>query len=170
MWLIALILGFVTLQRLAELAISRRNTARLFARGGIETGAAHYPLIVAFHALWLGGLWLLAWERAVDWPWLTAFLVLQAARGWVIASLGERWTTRIVTVPGERLVEAGPYRYLRHPNYVVVAAEVFTLPMAFGLLWYALLASLLNAGLLWVRIRSENQALGSLQSPGRGPS
>ena len=90
------ILALVTLQRLVELYIARRNTRRLIDNGGIEVSSGHYPLIVLFHAIWLGGLWYLVWSETVSWPWAIAYLVLQAARGWIIAALGSRWTTRII--------------------------------------------------------------------------
>jgi methyltransferase len=154
------ILAFVTLQRLAELALARRNTARLLARGGVEHGARHYPLIVLLHAAWLAGLWLLAPGREVVAAWLVVFAVLQGLRLWVLAALGPRWTTRIVVVPGEPLVRRGPYRFLAHPNYCVVAGEMLVLPLTFGLVWYGIVFSLLNGALLAVRIAAENRALG----------
>jgi methyltransferase len=159
MTLALVILALVTSQRLGELALARRNTRRLLARGAVETGAAHYPLIVALHAAWLAGLWLLAWDRPANLPWLAVYLALQALRAWTLASLGERWTTRIVTLPGEPLVRRGPYRLLPHPNYLVVAGEIAVLPLVFGLPAYALLFSLLNAAMMWVRIRAEGAAL-----------
>ena len=154
-----LVLAFVTLQRLGELVLARRNTARLLAKGAFEVGAAHYPLIVILHAAWLLGLWVLAWNRPIVWPWLVAFAGLQLARVWVLASLGERWTTRIIVLPGAPLVRRGPYRFVSHPNYVVVAAEIVVLPLAFGLPAYAAAFTLLNAAILTIRIRSEQQAL-----------
>lgn len=157
-----LLLAFVTAQRLGELVLARRNTARLMALGGVEHAAGHYPLIVALHAAWLGGLWLLAWDRPVQPGWLAAYAVLQALRAWVLLSLGARWTTRIITVPGERLVRRGPYRFVSHPNYLVVAGEIAVLPLVFGLWPYAVVFSLLNAGVLAVRIRAEGAALRSL--------
>ena len=159
MTLAVLVLGFVTLQRLAELILARRNTARLRAKGAHEVGAAHYPLIVALHGAWLAGLWYLALERTPSLPWLGVFLVLQAARVWVIATLGERWTTRIIVLPGAPLIANGPYRFLSHPNYCVVAAEILVLPLAFGLVWYGIVFSLLNGFILWLRIRAESAAL-----------
>ncbi len=108
MWTNFTILALVTLQRLVELYIARRNTKRLLANGGIEVSSGHYPLIVLFHAVWLGGLWYLVWGEVVSWPLALAYLVLQAARGWIIAALGSRWTTRIIVVPGETLSVAGP--------------------------------------------------------------
>jgi methyltransferase len=159
MILSAAILGLVTAQRLGELALARRNTRRLLARGAIETGAEHYPLIVGLHAAWLGGLWLLAWDRPASLGWLTLYALLQAPRAWVMISLGERWTTRILTVPGEPRVRRGPYRIVAHPNYLVVIGELAVLPLVFGLPVYALVFSVLNASVLWVRIRAENAAL-----------
>ncbi|RAK61240.1 hypothetical protein DJ021_16235 [Phenylobacterium hankyongense] len=154
-----LILALVTLQRLGELALARRNTRRLLARGAVETGAEHYPIIVGLHAAWLAGLWALAWNRPASLPWLAVYIVLQGLRIWVLASLRDRWTTRIITLPGEPPVRRGPYRFLPHPNYLVVAGEIAVLPMVFALPAYALVFSLLNGSILWVRIRAENDAL-----------
>lgn len=153
--------GLVALQRLAELAIARRNTNRLLAAGAVEYGAGHYPAIVALHALWL--LSVLAFVPAdapVCWPLLGALALLQAARAWVVASLGRFWTTRIIVLPGMPPVRRGPYRWLRHPNYVIVAAEIALLPLAFGAWEVALAFSVANAALLWHRIRIEEAARG----------
>jgi methyltransferase len=160
-----LVLALVTLQRLAELALARRNTARLKAQGAVEVGAGHYPLIVALHAAWLAGLWLLAWNVSPSLVWLAIFAVLQMLRIWVLASLGPRWTTRILVMPGAPLVRRGPYRFMRHPNYAVVAAEIAVLPVAYGLYWYALAFSLINAAVLAVRIKAESEALARLAGP-----
>ena len=154
-----LLLGFLTLQRLAELAIARANTARLLARGGVEYGRGHYPLMVAFHALWLAGLWVLGWNQPVWQPGLAAFAALQAGRMWVLGTLGRRWTTRIVVVPGERLVAGGPFRWIRHPNYCVVAGEILVVPLTLGLTGYAVVASILHGVVLWIRIKAEDEAL-----------
>ena len=151
-----LLLALVTLGRLAELWLARRNTAALLARGAVEVAPGHYPLIVAMHALWLGALWVFGSEQAVHPVWLAVFLVLQAGRVWVLATLGRRWTTRIIAVPGEGLVSNGPFRYVRHPNYVVVIAEIAVLPLCLGLPWVALVFTLVNAILLTVRIKAEN--------------
>jgi methyltransferase len=169
MTLSVLVLAFVTLQRLGELALARRNTRRLLEQGGVESGAEHYPIIVGLHAAWLMGLWVLAWNRPINLLWLAVFVLLQALRVWVIASLGGRWTTRIITLPDAPLVRRGPYRFLPHPNYLVVAAEIAVLPLAFGLTVYAGVFSLLNASLLWVRIRAENAALAQA-SAGKEPT
>lgn len=154
-----LVLGFVTLQRLSELVVARRNTSRLLAAGGHEVGAGHYPVMVALHAAWLAGLWLLAPGRPVDTIALVAYFLVQPLRLWILMTLGRRWTTRIIVLPGAPLVESGPYRFLSHPNYVVVVAEIALLPLAFHLYWYALAFSLANAALLTVRVRTENAAL-----------
>jgi methyltransferase len=157
------VLAFVTLQRLGELIIARRNTARLLGRGAVEVAPGHYPLLVGLHTAWLGGLWYLVVARSLAAPdpiLIAVFFVLQGLRVWVLATLGSRWTTRIVVLPGERLVERGPYRYLAHPNYCVVAGEILVLPLAFGLLWYGVVFSVLNLALMWVRIGAENKALG----------
>jgi len=152
-------LAFTTFQRLGELWLAARNTRLLKARGAYEAGAGHYPAMVLLHAAWLIGLWALAWDRPVQWPWLAVFAACQVLRVWVIATLGDRWTTRIIVLPGAPLVARGPYRLIPHPNYAVVVAEIAVLPLAFGLWWYALLFSALNAAMLWVRIRAENAAL-----------
>jgi methyltransferase len=153
------VLAFVTLQRLVELRLSARNAARLRARGAVEFGQSHYPLMIGLHAAWLAGLWFFASDRPANWGLVGAYAALQIARYWVIASLSGRWTIRVLVVPGAPLVQAGPYRYLRHPNYVVVAAEVLLLPLAFGLVGYALFFTAANAALLLWRIRVEDTAL-----------
>jgi methyltransferase len=153
------VLALVTLQRLGELALARRNTARLLARGAVETGAAHYPLIVALHAAWLAGLWLLGWNRPADLGWLAVYGALQVLRVWTLMSLGGRWTTRIISLPGEPLVRRGPYRFFPHPNYAVVVGEIAVLPLVFHLRLYAAVFSTLNALLLAVRIGAEAAAL-----------
>ena len=159
------VLGFVTFQRLAELWLSARNEKRLRARGAHETGAGHYPFMVALHALWLAGLWVSAWPRPANWWLVAAYAALQIARLWVIATLGERWTTRIIVLPGAPRVAAGPYRFLKHPNYLVVAIEIALLPLAFGLFLYAAIFSLANAALLIWRIRAEDRALANQERP-----
>ena len=164
MTLAALILGLVTLQRLGELILARRNTDRLRAQGAHEVAAGHYPLIVGLHAAWLAGLWyFVVWrgpDMAVSLIWLGVFVVLQVLRVWVIATLGPRWTTRIMVLPGAPLVASGPYRFVSHPNYCVVAAEILVLPLVFGLVGYGIVFSILNAAVLWIRIRAEAAALG----------
>jgi methyltransferase len=144
---------------LGELVLAKRHTAKLLASGGYEIGAAHYPIIVAFHTAWILGLWWLAPAQPVNWYLICLFVVLQALRVWVIATLGSRWTTRIIRVPGETLVARGPFRYLNHPNYAVVIAEIFVLPLAFGLVWFSMISGLINMVILAWRIHVENTAL-----------
>jgi len=160
MWLWSIVIA-VTLQRLGELMLARRNTKRLLAQGGREHGAGHYPLIVLLHTAWLAALVLfIPPDTPPDLVWLTVLVLLQVARIWVIASLGGRWTTRIIVMPQAPLVARGPYRWMRHPNYAVVAAEIIALPMVFGAFWIAIVFTLLNAAVLAWRIRAENRALG----------
>lgn len=160
MWPSIALLAFVTLQRLAELPIARANTRRLLAAGGHEVGAGHYPYIIALHAVWLGALWWLAPGRPIHLPFLVLFALIEAGRIWVLRTLGPRWTTRIIVVPGEQLVASGPYRFVSHPNYLVVIGEIAVLPLVFGLWEMAIIFSLLNAAILTIRIRAENHALG----------
>src|SRR5262249_42666248 len=154
------IVALVALQRLAELIYAERNTRRLKAQGAVETGRAHYPLIVALHASWLASVALfIPPEAQINWIWLAIFVALHAARVWVIATLGPYWTTRIISLPNAPLVRKGPYRFVRHPNYLVVAGEIVALPAAFGEWQIALIFSALNAAILAWRIREEEKAL-----------
>lgn len=158
-----IILGLVTAQRGGELVLSRYNTSRLTARGAIEIAASHYPLMVAVHAAWLAALWAFGHDQAVDAIALAFYLALQGLRIWVMATLGERWTTRIIVLPGAPLVAHGPYRYLHHPNYAVVAGEIAVLPLTLHLAWIAMLFTALNTIVLVIRIREEDRALQSLR-------
>jgi methyltransferase len=155
----AVVLALVTLQRLGELWLSARNEKRLRERGAYEVGRTHYPVMLALHTAWIAGLWILAWSRPVNWWLMALYAVLQAGRYWVIVSLQDRWTTRVLILPGAPLVRRGPYRFLRHPNYIVVAIEIALLPLAFGLVEYALVFSAANAALLVWRIHVEDRAL-----------
>jgi len=155
-----LILALVTLQRVGELWLANRNTRRLLSQGAREHAPGHYPLIVAVHALWLATLWWFGLDRPLDIFWLAMFVIVEIARIWVLASLGPRWTTRIIVLPEAPLVRRGPYRFVNHPNYLVVIAEIVVLPLVFGLWSVALLFSALNAAALAIRIRAENAALG----------
>ncbi len=154
-WLVA----FLIAQRLAELGLAQWNTIRLRAAGGVEFGASHYPLMVALHAFWLMGLWMLGHGHSVDPLWLAIFVMLQAGRVWVIASLGRRWTTRVIVMPGAAPIARGPYRWFKHPNYLIVAGEIAVVPLSLGMPLFALVFSLVNAALLAYRIGVENQAL-----------
>jgi len=155
----AALLGFITLQRIAELWWARQNERRLFARGGVEYGRSHFVLIVILHAAWLIGMWALAYDHPVEPTFSAIVVLLQIARFWVLATLGRRWTIRVIVVPGEKLVARGPYRWLRHPNYAVVSGEMAAVPLALGLPIYALVFSILNAAVLAVRIPVETAAL-----------
>ena len=155
-------IAFVALQRLGELWLARRNTDRLLARGGWEVGAAHYPAIVVMHAAWL--LAIAGWghDQPVSLPWLALYAVLQVLRVWILGSLGERWTTRIILV-NEPLVARGPYKYVSHPNYMLVVAELIVTPMVLGLIWVAVVFTVLNAAVLTVRISAEHRALQTIR-------
>jgi methyltransferase len=153
------VLALVTMQRLGELMLARRNTSGLLRRGGIEIASRHYPAMIACHTLWLVSLWIFGWSRSVRPIWLIVFAMLQFGRLWILATLGARWTTRIIIVPGETLVARGPYRLMKHPNYAIVVGEIAVLPLVFGLPLVALVFTLFNAAVLFVRIRAENRAL-----------
>lgn len=155
-----LILALVTLERLIELPISRRNSRELLAQGGSEHASGHYKLIVLVHISWLASLWWLSLSRPIHVFWLIIFILIEFGRIWVLVSLGRRWTTRIITIPGEQLVRRGPYKWVNHPNYCIVCAEIAVLPLVFGLWQVALLFTILNAAILVVRIREEDRALG----------
>lgn len=159
--------ALVALQRLLELALSRRNERRLRARGAVERGGGHYPFIVALHVLWLLSTLAEGIIRGPDLPpwWpvpLALFLLAQPLRYWAILSLGVHWNTRILVVPCAKPVRRGPYRYMRHPNYLVVAVEILSLPLIFGAWITAVVFSILNAVALFVRIPEENRALAEL--------
>jgi methyltransferase len=158
-----LFIAFVILQRLAELWLARHNTRRLLARGGREVGAAHYPLIVGLHAAWIVALLVFGWGSSVALPWLAVYAVLQIFRAWILASLGPRWTTRIVIID-EPLVRRGPYRYFPHPNYLLVVAELIVVPLVLGLPIVALVFSALNGLVLAIRISAEDKALARFRS------
>jgi methyltransferase len=165
--LLALAVALVAIQRLLELRLSRRHEHILRARGAVERGRGHYPLMVVLHALWLVSTLVEGILRGPGLPgyWpipLALFLLVQPLRYWAILSLGDNWNTRILVVPGAKLVTRGPYRYFPHPNYVVVVVEVATFPLIFGAWVTALVFSILNAALLFVRIREENRALAEL--------
>jgi methyltransferase len=154
-----IILAIVTAQRGAELLLSWHNTKRLKARGAVEAAPGHYPLVVVLHASWLIALWALGRNQQIIWPLLAAYVALEGLRAWVMATLRERWTTRIIVLANAPLVTAGPYRYLRHPNYAVVVGEIALLPLALHLPRTAVAFTVLNGLMLLIRIRAENYAL-----------
>ena len=154
------IVALVAAQRLAELFYARRNTRRLLANGAAEMGRKHYPLFMLLHAAWLLAiLFALRPNDPLHWIPLLGYVVCECLRGWTMLSLGPYWTTRIITLPGAPLVRRGPYRFLRHPNYLVVIGEIALLPLVLGEVWIAIVFSLLNGALLSWRMHVENQAL-----------
>jgi methyltransferase len=157
-----ILLVLVTLQRIGEAIYGERNRRRMLAEGGVESGEEHWPYLFALHAAWLIGLWVIAPGRPLIPIFVVLYILVAVFRVWVMASLGPRWTTRIVVQPGLPRIKAGPYRFINHPNYVVVVAELAILPLAFGLPWYALFFTAWNALMLSIRIRAENRALAAL--------
>ena len=159
-WIAYGIIALVVLQRAGELVLANRNTQKLKAQGAVEIGAGHYRFIVLLHMAWLMAvLWMIPFPVVIYWSWILVFLLLQALRVWVIASLGPYWTTRIISLPGMPLVKRGPYRFIRHPNYLVVAGEILVLPLAFGETLVAIVFSIANAAVLYWRIRQEETGL-----------
>ena len=159
-----LFIAFVVLQRLGELVLARRNTAALLARGAREIGASHYPLMVGLHTAFLVAIAWYGWQAPVALPWLAAYAVLQGLRVWILASLGPRWTTRIIILD-EPLVVRGPYKFMAHPNYLLVVAELIVIPMVLGLVWVALIFTILNAAMLALRISVEQRGLNEASIP-----
>lgn len=159
-------MGLLGVERLVELVLSKRNAAWAFARGGVETGQRHYRVMVVFHSLFLAACvaevflmhrpFLGGWSGAA----LGGAVVAQGLRYWAISTLGPRWNSRIIVVPDLPPVVAGPYRFLRHPNYVAVVLELACVPLIHGAWWTAVFFSVGNLVLLSVRIRAEEAALG----------
>ena len=162
----------VGLQRLAEMALSRRNAAWALARGGVETGRGHLPVMIAVHTALLVGCLAEVWLAhrpfvpALGWPMLALVVASQGVRAWCVAALGRRWNTRVIVVPGMAPVTSGPYRFLAHPNYAVVVVEGVALPLVHTAWTTAVLFTLANAALLTVRIRTERRALAGTVSVG----
>jgi methyltransferase len=167
-WAFTIVILLVALERLAELVVSNRNAAWSLERGGRETGQGHYPFMVVLHSALLVGALVEAWVRRPDvpaalaWTMLALLLASQALRWWCITTLGRRWNTRVIVVPGMEPVRRGPYRLLSHPNYVAVVVEGLALPLLHAAWVTALVFTLANAALLTVRIRTENAALATL--------
>jgi methyltransferase len=164
------LVALVGVERLAELVVSKRNAAWSLERGGQESGQAHYPVMVALHTGLLVGMLVEAWLRRPDVPAALAGTMLalvvasQALRWWCITTLGPRWNTRVIIVPGLPLVATGPYRFLRHPNYVAVVVEGLALPLVHAAWVTALVFTVANAAVLTVRLRAENDALSRVMS------
>jgi methyltransferase len=156
--------GAIAAQRVGELVLSRRNAARVLARGAVESGARHFPLLVLVHTLFIVGIVIevIVFDARPGrwWPaWLVLWVAAQALRYWAVHALGDRWNVRILVVPGEPPVSRGPYRFLRHPNYVAVVVELVAAPMVLGAWHTAVAASLVNLVVLRTRIRAEERAL-----------
>jgi methyltransferase len=167
---LSIFVALIAIQRLLELRLSRRHELALRAKGAYERGAGHYPLVVVLHAAWFLATLVEGWLRGAElsplWPlWVALFLGGQALRYWAIVSLGERWTTRVVILSGAPLITSGPYKVLPHPNYLAVVLEIFAAPLMFGAWITAGVFTLLNAGVLLVRIRAEERALGEVSWP-----
>ena len=156
------LLTAVSAERLGELWWAQSNTTLLLSQGAREVSPGHYPAIVILHVLWLASLWAFGWTNPVSSPWLAAFLVLQILRAWTLTTLGRRWTTRIIVLPGAPLIKNGPYRFLSHPNYCVVIGEIAVLPLCLGLFWLSLAFSIANILVLTIRVRAENAALNGI--------
>lgn len=165
------LLGVIGCERVAELAVSQRHAAALRRRGGVESGQGHFPVMVALHAALLAGCVAepLALHRsfvpALGWPMIAVVVAANTLRWWCVATLGERWSARVIVIPGAPLVRTGPYRWFAHPNYVAVVIEGAALPLA-GSAWITACAfTVLNAALLTVRIRCETRALAARARP-----
>ena len=157
---VLIVVALVTLQRLGELAYAARNTRHLKQRGALEHGSGHYPLLIALHAAWLAAIVVFVPpETAIKWLPLGLFILLQVVRLWIIATLGPYWTTRIISLPDAPLVRRGPYRLIRHPNYLVIIGEIALLPLVFGAWQIAAIFSILNLAVLGWRRRVEDEAL-----------
>lgn len=153
---------FLALLRLGELLLARRNERWLLSHGAVEYGREHYPYIVSLHVLFFLSLiveYLFDPAESFSVPLLVLYLLVLAFKAWAVFSLGKYWNTKIYRVPGSRLVRKGPYRFMKHPNYVAVAAEIALIPLIFHLYVTAVVFTLLNAAMLTVRIREENRAL-----------
>jgi len=165
--LYVVLVGVVGLERVAELVVSLRNAAWSFSRGGVESGKGHYPFMVALHTGLLAGCLIEAivadrpFVPWLGWPMLVVVLLAQGLRWWCIGVLGRQWNTRVIVVPGLPLVASGPYRWIRHPNYVAVVLEGLALPLVHDAWITAIVFTVLNIPLLMVRIRVEEAALSS---------
>lgn len=165
MWSNIFLLGLASLQRLVEFTVAQRNTRRLVDRGGFAVGPPVHLAMAALQILWLGGLWYLAWSLTFDWNWISVYIALEAARGWIVAAMGSRWTSRIVVVPGEKFEDARPFNSFREPNHIIILAELFILPAAYGLWLYGTVFAAAYAALVYWRWTSENKALTELREP-----
>ncbi|MBO0588479.1 isoprenylcysteine carboxyl methyltransferase family protein [Sporosarcina sp. E16_8] len=160
----SIVISIVILQRLIELVVAKRNEKWMRSQGAFEAGAAHYPLMVAMHTAFFISLLaeVILLDRSLSSVWilfLVIFLVAQIARIWCLTSLGKFWNTKIIILPGADVVQKGPYKWVRHPNYVIVTTELLVLPLMFGAYLTAIIFTLLNVWMLSVRIPAEEKAL-----------
>ena len=168
--LYTVLVALVGIERLAELVVAKRNLAWSLERGGRETGFGHYPFMVALHTGLLAGCLVEVWVAnrsfvpALGWIMLVLVIASQALRWWCIRTLGPQWNTRIIVVPGLARITGGPYRFFSHPNYVAVVVEGFALPLVHDAWITAVVFTIVNAGLLTVRIRTENGALADIDA------
>ena len=165
MWSTIILLGLATLQRVVEFYIASRNTRKLLDKGGFAVGPPVHIAMFVLQVVWLGGLWYLCWGLLFDWTWISVYIALEAARGWIVAALGSRWTARIIVVPGEAFEDERPFNTFREPNYLFIAAELFILPTAYGLWWYGVLFAVAYAALVYWRWTGENKGLALLRQP-----
>lgn len=163
MWTTIIILSLATVQRIIEFTIARRNTRKLVDRGGVMIGPNLSWAQAGLQALWIGGLWYFAYALEANWNWLFVYLALEAIRGWVVAAMGSRWTSRIVVIQGEKFEDVRPFNTFREPNFLIVGAEMFILPMAFGLWWYGAVFVVAYGALVYWRVSRENSALAALR-------
>ncbi|HZY38164.1 MAG TPA: isoprenylcysteine carboxylmethyltransferase family protein [Mucilaginibacter sp.] len=155
-----LFISFFILQRLSELFIARRNEKWLLSQGAVQYGQGHYPFMIALHTIFIAAIIGEYWWRGgtrIDWLFLIIYLLVLSFKFWALASLGKYWNTKIYRIPGVFPVKKGPYRFLKHPNYMEVVCEVAIIPLVFHLYYTAIIFSVLNAIMLWVRIRVENK-------------
>ncbi|MDB5132175.1 MAG: Isoprenylcysteine carboxyl methyltransferase family protein [Mucilaginibacter sp.] len=151
---------FFILQRLSELFIARRNEKWLLQQGAVEYGRAHYPFMIAMHTLFIVSIiaeYLLRGQPPIDWLFLVIFLIVLSFKFWALSSLGKYWNTKIYRIPGVYPVKKGPYKFLKHPNYMEVVCEIAVIPLVFHLYYTAIIFTILNAAMLTVRIKEENR-------------
>jgi methyltransferase len=153
-------ISFFILQRLSELIIAKRNEKWLLQQGAIEYGRAHYPFMIAMHTFFIVSIiteYLLRGQPPIDWLFLVIFLIVLSFKFWALSSLGKYWNTKIYRIPGVYPVKKGPYKFLKHPNYMEVVCEIAVIPLVFHLYYTAIIFTILNAAMLTVRIREENR-------------
>ncbi|HMS63937.1 MAG TPA: isoprenylcysteine carboxylmethyltransferase family protein [Ignavibacteria bacterium] len=161
-----IVITFVVIQRLIELSIAKKNEKWMLSQGAVETGKEHYKFIVILHTLFIISM-IVEYNlksryielNFINYLFLVFFIILQAGRVWVISSLGKYWNTRILRIPGSELIRTGPYRFFRHPNYIIVICEIFTVPLIFNLYYTAAIFTILNLLILRIRIKTENNVL-----------